>query len=118
MAHEQERLGDDLQLARAREQIERDADRAVEGVLDRHDRPFDLAGAQLHDGVVDRLQRHRLDGAGSGAGQQRLLAEGALGPQVADPWNACRGHSGEALGDVAGPRGEREGQAHGLGLLW
>jgi hypothetical protein len=87
------RLADDLEVVVVvGQQVERDADRAVEGVLDRRDRPVDLAAAQREDRVVDRRLRDRLDGARLGACQQGLLGERARRPEIADARERSCGH--------------------------
>ncbi len=120
MPDRQQRLADDPQPSLlAAQQIQRDADRAVQRVLDRHERPLHLTAFEREDRVVDRPQRHRLDCAGLDAGQQRLLAEGALGPEVADARAlAARG----ALSPLTVRRhrlapGRAQREPHRLGLL-
>ena len=67
-----------------RERVERDVDRALERVLDRHERGVDGAVLHRHHGVVERRQRDRLGARGAVRVEQRLVAEGALGPEIAD----------------------------------
>ena len=55
-------LAGDLDAAVAlRERVERRVDRALERVLDRHERALDAALAHRRDGVVDGRERHRLE---------------------------------------------------------
>jgi len=72
VANAQERLADDLDVCVLHcQQVECDADRPVERVLDRDDRPAHVASAQRGDGLIDARQRDRLDRLLGRAGQQR-----------------------------------------------
>ncbi len=85
------------------ERVERDADRALEGVLDRHDRAVDAAVGDGEDRVADRRQADELGVATGQRGARGLLRERAGGPEIAEPhqdFSAMRSassSSGESL---------------------
>ena len=86
----------DEQVGVERERVERDRDRALDRVLDRHEPDVDLAALDGGDDVRDRAQRHRLARREVGLGLERFLGERAAGPEIADA-----GHADDGSGAVA-----------------
>jgi hypothetical protein len=80
LAHDRDPVGVE------RERVEGDVDRAFERVLDRHDRPFGPSFLNGHHAVVDTCLRNGLERRPVGRGEQRLLGEGALGPEEGDAY--------------------------------
>ena len=103
---EHELAGDLDVVGLERERVERRVDRALERVLDRHQRALHAALVDRHHRVVDRRQRHRLVVLGAGPGEHRLLAVRSRPGRGSRPSSLQRG------GAVAG-----QGAPHGLDLL-
>ena len=78
-------LAHDLELVEARgQQVEREDDRSLEGVLDGHDAELGVALGDGDEHVLDRGIRERGEVAVRCAGQQGLFGEGALGAKERD----------------------------------
>jgi len=89
---------DDDHVARfERERVQSGVDRALDGVLDWHQRPLDDLLLHRLDRIVDCLQRRWLDLAPRGRRQHRLVGEGSLGPEEADAHAALPGWWRSAL---------------------
>ncbi len=75
----------DQQVGVERERVERDVDRALDRVLERHEAEVDVAGlawptsTSVIDGSGDQLAAGEV-----GLGEQRLLGERAGRPEIAD----------------------------------
>ncbi len=67
------------------ERVERDRDRALDGVLDRHDRAVDLAVVDGEDRVAHGRKADELGTVRVRRRARRLLRERAGGPEVAEP---------------------------------
>src|SRR3954453_4458112 len=77
-------LADDGDVARLdRERVERRVHRALERVLDRHERALDVDAVDGHDGVVDGRRTDGVERMRPG-GERRLLAEGPRGAEERD----------------------------------
>ena len=72
------------QIGLERQRVERDVDRALDGVLERDDPDIDLAVRRGFDDIGDRSQLDELTRGEIRLGQQCLLGEGAGRPQIAD----------------------------------
>jgi hypothetical protein len=74
-------LAHDLDVARLEhERVEGGAHRALEGILDRHERLLDLSFLDRDHAVVNRGKWHWLDLRPVDRGKQGLFAESAFGP--------------------------------------
>ena len=82
--HRHEHLAGDDERVAAGEGVERGGDAALDGVLDRHHRAVDVAGAQGGQRRVDRAVGRALATHRRLPGVERHRGEGALGAEVAE----------------------------------
>ena len=72
------------------QRVDRDVDRALDGVLDGHEAEVELAGVDGRQHLGEGAHGHELLAGQVGLGQQGLLGEGALGAEEADATAAVR----------------------------
>ena len=88
----QHELADDRDVVVVGEGVERDADRPLERVLDRHDRPVDAAVVDGEDRVAHRREADELGVAALQRRARGLLGERPRGTEVAQPHQGSLRH--------------------------